>query len=917
VRNNSGDSQAGRTDLRRDRLVGRDRELEMLVAELSLARSGVRLVVFEATGGMGKTALLDAFCWQANTHDDVTVVRVQGVGLDNLPLTALVDAFGVLDQKADRVPDGWQFAMNFQARWQEALFVEMEKRTLRNCCLIVAIDDAHLLDTASCEFILSCQQLLAGLPVLIVCMHRPLPVGVTTLRRIREHADEFERLDTLAEHDMLDIARMEYGEVLPHDLAFRVANAGGRPLFAREFARALLRQPAGLGPASLDAIVGDELDRLPADCRTVVLAAAVLGRSIETAEIANMTGLREATVASSLRNAALAGLLDLDPTPAFVHDVVRDCCLATMGELERTALHRDAAEMLRRLDGPVERIVGHVEAGGTQSAGELSEWLLRLAERHRLRSPHAAIAPLERVCAMEERGSPGWERASVALVEVLGSSGQMQRAEDLGRSLLDEIRTPENRVELVWWLGCVLFLRNRSSEGAQLLYEASSRSVDDTLRARLVAMSAICGLMTVAPNLGALASEAASTEAGRRDPVAHTLERIVQSRDHAQRLELNATRNAMDQAIAMGEREDDAARFQPLVFQCFATDERREFNDTLRFAALGRSRSSELGTPWADAFYDAASAGASLALAMIEDCAVFAESSLSVSAEYGLRAAVPHANGIAAAAAVHLGQLEKAEACIDDARAEIARSGTAGHGLCEVALAEGLLLFARGSEQAGYQHLLDSFQFLSLLAPTVSEVLIPDLMLTGLHTGRREWVAPVADVLAVTDAAWTTPFRRVVGRSVQRFAGKQRAFDPGLFVAAESIPETYARVAFQLALCQMKSPPTEVRLQVERSVTRLGMLWAAKFPTRNGKPGLGGRPRKTIVLGWEALTATERLVGKQLSEGSSNRLIARDLGVSPRTVETHVSSIRRKMQTESRTATLLAIRAHFGEAIEL
>jgi hypothetical protein len=33
-------------------------------------------------------------------------------------------------------------------------------------------------------------------------------------------------------------------------------------------------------------------------------------------------------------------------------------------------------------------------------------------------------------------------------------------------------------------------------------------------------------------------------------------------------------------------------------------------------------------------------------------------------------------------------------------------------------------------------------------------------------------------------------------------------------------------------------------------------------------------------------------------------------GVSPRTVETHVSSIRRKLQTESRTGTLLAIRSH-------
>jgi DNA-binding CsgD family transcriptional regulator len=901
VRNESF-SDAGLGSQRQE-LIGRDSELAVLAEELSRARSGVRLVAFEATGGMGKTALLDAFCSLATQGDDVAVVRVQGVGPDTMSLTALVDAFRVLDQKEDQASGGWQFTMNFHARWQEVLFVEMEKRTVGGRCLIVAVDDAHLLDTASCELIASCQQLLAGLPVLIICMHRPMPGGLSSLRRIRENADQVVTLGTLTETSMLAIAKKEYGSELPEQLAVRVSTAGGRPLLAREFARASMRQPSVLPLQSLDAVIHAELERLPADGRAVVLAAAVLGRSIEPAEIADMTGLREATVAVALRAAVVSGLLDLEPVPVFVHDVVRDCCLSSLPELERSALHRDAAAMLRRLNGPVERIVRHVEAGGSHSTAELSQWLQQLAERHRLRSPHAAIAPLERICAMEERGSLAWERASVALVEVLGSSGQMQRGEELGRSLLNEIHTKQYRVELVWWLGCVLFLRNRSNEGAQLLYEASRDSPDEIVRARLIAMSAICGLMTVAPNLGALATEAASTDLGRRDPIAHTLERIVTSRDHAQRLELKSTMEAMDQAMAMGEREDDAARFQPLVFQCFATDERREFHETLRFAAHGRSRSSELGTPWADAFYDAASAGASLQFAMIEDCAVFAESSLSVSSEFGLRAAVPHANGLAAIASVHLGQLDRAEKCINDARSEIERSGTAGHGLCEVALAEGLLRFARGAEQDGYQHVLDSFQFLSLLAPTVSELLITDLVIMGLHTGRRDWIRPVVDLLAVTDAAWTTPFRRVVGRSIEHFDAKQQTFDPELFVAAESIPETYARVGFQFALCHMKATPSEVRQQVERSVSRLGMFWTMKTRSRTG------RPRKTVLLGWDALTITERLVGKHLSEGSSNRLIARELGVSPRTVETHVSSIRRKLQTESRTATLLAIRA--------
>jgi DNA-binding CsgD family transcriptional regulator len=912
VRREVGDSQAGQPDPARDQLVGRERELSLLDDELLLARKNIRLLMFEATGGMGKTALLDSFCARVAQLDDVAVVRVQGAGLETVPLAAFVEAFEILDPKADHKPDVWLFATNSQARWHEALFVAIEKRTNQNRCLVLAIDDAHLLDNASCEFVASCQQLLVGVSVLIICAHRPAALGSTSLRRIRELADQVEVLAPLGDSEMLEIARNEFGQALPEDLEARVLHAGGRPLLAREFVRASIRQPNGLHLGSLDEIIQDELARLSEDFRLVVLAAAVLGRLIRPPEIAEMTGLRKGAVAGALRAAAIAGLLDLDPVPMFVHDVVRDCCLSTLPELERSALNRDAADMLRRLDGPAERIVRHVEAGGEHSAGELAHWLLQLAERHRLRSPRAAIAPLERVRAMEERGSKKWEKASVSLVEVLGSSGQMQRAEDLGRSLLDEIKTEEHRLELAWWLGCVLFLRNHSNEGAQLLLDASNHCTDEKLRARLVAMSAICGLMTLAPNLGALASEAASTEVGRRDPIAHTLERIVTSRDHAQRLELPATMRAMDQAIAMAELEDDAARFQPLVFQCFASDERREFHETLRIASLGRSRSSELGTPWADAFYDAASAVSSLQLAMIEDCAVFAENSLSVGSEYGLRASVPHANGIAAVAAVHLGQLDRASACVEAARREIDRSGIAGHGLCEVALAEGLLHFARGREQVGFQHLFESFQFLSLVAPTVSEILIPDLILMGLHVGSRDWISSVSEVLAVTDAAWPTPFRSVVGRAVHRFDSTTPVFDPGLFQETETIPETYARIAFQLAVCQMSSTPIEVRQQVERTATRLKMIWTGQLQKRTDRPGIGGRPRKTIVLGWDALTATERVVARQLSEGSSNRLIARTLGVSPRTIETHVSSIRRKMQTDSRTSTLLAIREHTG-----
>src|SRR5437762_11189072 len=126
--------------------------------------------------------------------------------------------------------------------------------------------------------------------------------------------------------------------------------------------------------------------------------------------------------------------------------------------------------------------------------------------------------------------------------------------------------------------------------------------------------------------------------------------------------------------------------------------------------------------------------------------------------------------------------------------------------------------------------------------------------------------------------------------------------------AVSVLQATPARYELALALADHGA---SLRRSGQRTQAREPLLRALDLAERTGAAGLaaevkrellaaGARPRRTALVGPDALTAGERRVAALAAEGLSNRQIAEHLFVTQATVETHLRHAFRKLGITSR-----------------
>ncbi|HEX3257632.1 MAG TPA: AAA family ATPase [Pseudonocardia sp.] len=313
----------------------------------------------------------------------------------------------------------------------------------------------------------------------------------------------------------------------PDFVAAVARRSGGNPFFVGELARA---GTAGLRvPAAARDVVRARIRRLPEPCRALLGVAAVLGRDVDAALLASVTGVDG--VLDGLRPALDDGVLD---HPAgrvglrFTHDLVRESVLADLPATEQARVHLAVvAALTPSADDPdvVAELAHHALAAlpaGDRVAA--TAWARRAAAiaHSRLAYDEAARLLADALAAGRPVLSPS-ERLSVLLElararglahDVAGAIGTFTEAAELARATGDAaglaaaaLGLPE--VSEMPWLDVA---RGWCEEALRGLGDG-----DSPLKAKLLAQVAHGALFTADPRTITDASAAALAMAERLD----------------------------------------------------------------------------------------------------------------------------------------------------------------------------------------------------------------------------------------------------------------------------------------------------------------------------------------------------------------------------------------------------------------
>ncbi len=442
-------------------LVGRDSELDALLAAHGAAAEGGVLAVVEGEAGIGKTRL----CLELGTR-----VRAKGslviaaqchedeAGLPYAPIVALLsDAVRTAEDwvgevSPQRLADASRLhpelaalrpdlpkphslsAPGVQIRLLEAVAAVLDAAGSGPAPGVLFLDDVHAADEATVDFLAYLGRRLDQRPMLLLLSWRseavPPDHRLRRLRVDREHEDaRIVRLDRLDRADVSALvnAADPSGTAEVQDRIFRESE--GLPLFVTEYVLAAQAGDVTVGqavPTEAHTFLGARMSGVGAVARQVLGAAAAIGRSFDFETVLAASGRSDEEAVAALEELVEHGLVrqadTADARYEFSHQILRELVYEETSPARRGLLHRRIAASLPR-SGETAALT----AQQLRLAGEPRE----AAEEFRIAAEHAAsllahadaIAHLDTALALDPPDAAGLHERIGDLRTLVGDYG--------------------------------------------------------------------------------------------------------------------------------------------------------------------------------------------------------------------------------------------------------------------------------------------------------------------------------------------------------------------------------------------------------------------------------------------------------------------------------------------------------------
>ncbi len=773
--------------------------------------------------------------------------------------------------------------------------------------LVIVLEDLHWADPDTVALMEYLGEHLDGEPLLCVLTlraNRP-SAALNAARRLRGRPGVLHlELDRLSDADMADMVQACVPEAGPELLRRVQASAEGVPLLVED----LLASP-GL-PDSFAETVRERLAGFSAPQRSVIRAAAILGRHFDWELLADVSGQSADLVAETLELAVEQLLVSADGAAfRFRHALTRDAVLDTMLPPRQRAL---AAMALAVLDTAHPRLEGNLRELAVDladRAGQRRRAGLLLSESGAQALAWGALATatgtLRRAADLLE-GTPERDRAELALVESLALAGRVEEAAAAGGQLITRLGTEavELRTEVHLRLSQAAVAASRWQMARHHLGAArrlAGASPPAGVRARIGVLDAeVAFAADDLDEARLLAEKVLAAEDGTPDVRCHALELI--GRSHRLR-DLSAARSAFERALVTAETAD-LPLWRLRALHELGTIDLFDHAGVERLAEA-RHAAERLGAVSTVAILDLQLAAAYTCRWDLDTCDDHAQTAVAAAERLGLNQVRAKALAVLAGSASMRADAEQAEryaaqaiaADPDDRMLDGFRWATRG--------AVALLGDDAAAAAEPYGRGMAILAQLPNAEPAGLRALWP-LLLAAL--GDRRAVAAIKEAYQLGVGAFRMN-RSLLGYAEAVLAGRagqqQQASELAVandagFTNCEGWGDLARFCAAPAALADRWGDPVRWLAAAEAGFDRRGL------------PRLAGRCRELVKEAqpnpWASAGITDREadVLRLVAEGLTNKQIAARLNLSHRTVEKHVESLLRKTGAPSRTGLVAA-----------